>query len=277
MFDRCIRTLSLALVAGVLLNTGCASTGKGASRESTMTRERMYRILHETFVRVDYDDDSLQSILNEMEEISGLDIVAHWAEEFGEGLQPDAEIDLHFEEPIRLVAALELALGRSVESGVETTWQLGQTWIEVGTKDSLNDSRYIIVYPIDELLAVSPVFHGMPEADRARFVNWFERGMAGMDESFRIDVPETGEAKMWEEFDEYAVAAEIEDIIVSLVDTFQWEQNGGEGGAIRYFNGAFIVNAADYLHRQLGGYHFVGSEALFMRRPFEPPVEDGGP
>ena len=33
-----------------------------------------------------------------------------------------------------------------------------------------------------------------------------------------------------------------------------WINNGGEYATIKYFDGALIVRAPDYIHRQIGGY-----------------------
>src|SRR6185369_11546819 len=51
-------------------------------------------------------------------------------------------------------------------------------------------------------------------------------------------------------------AKKIMDLIVSLVESQQWQDNGGEGASMHYFNGTLIVNAPDYIHRQINGYSY---------------------
>src|SRR5690606_7280790 len=46
------------------------------------------------------------------------------------------------------------------------------------------------------------------------------------------------------------------DLITTFVEPEQWQDNGGDGGTIRYFQGTLIVNAPDYIHRQINGYTF---------------------
>ena len=37
---------------------------------------------------------------------------------------------------------------------------------------------------------------------------------------------------------------------------FLWTDNGGEGASMHLFNGTLIVNAPDYIHRQINGYSY---------------------
>jgi hypothetical protein len=45
-------------------------------------------------------------------------------------------------------------------------------------------------------------------------------------------------------------------LITQLVEQEEWVDNGGEGGTIRYYNGNLLVNAPDYMHRQINGYSY---------------------
>ena len=51
-----------------------------------------------------------------------------------------------------------------------------------------------------------------------------------------------------------AKAQEIIEAIITQIEPGAWTSNGGEYATIKYLDGALIVRAPDYIHRQVGGY-----------------------
>ena len=51
-------------------------------------------------------------------------------------------------------------------------------------------------------------------------------------------------------------AQTIINLIIQFVEPDQWRDNGGDGGSITFYQGALLVRAPDYMHRQLVGYSF---------------------
>ena len=39
-----------------------------------------------------------------------------------------------------------------------------------------------------------------------------------------------------------------------MIEPEAWEDNGGHRAVMSYFEGALVVRAPDYIHRQIGGY-----------------------
>jgi hypothetical protein len=137
----------------------------------------------------------------------------------------------------------------------ETSWSLGDGYIEIGPKEMLNQKKYVLIYPVRELLFTVPVFDEAPEMDLESVLGGSQTGeMTGSlfrDENDQDDQDRVSEVDQ---------ADELVDIITSIVDPLQWEKNGGDGGSIRYFRGSLIINASDYLHRQVGGYPFTRAQ-----------------
>jgi len=136
----------------------------------------------------------------------------------------------------------------------ETSWTLGEGYIKIGPKEMLNQNKYVRIYPVRELLFAVPVFDNAPAMDLESVLGGGQTGeITG---SLFRDEQEEDQDRVSEEDQ----ADELVDIITSIVDPLQWEKNGGDGGSIRYFRGSLIINASDYLHRQVGGYPFSVSQ-----------------
>ena len=46
------------------------------------------------------------------------------------------------------------------------------------------------------------------------------------------------------------------DLLKELIETEQWADNGGDGATMKLYQGAIIINAPDYIHRQINGYPY---------------------
>ena len=53
-----------------------------------------------------------------------------------------------------------------------------------------------------------------------------------------------------------ASSQKIISIITSTVEPEQWIDNGGDAASIKFWNGTLLVNAPDYIHRELAGYPY---------------------
>ncbi|MFG0328945.1 MAG: hypothetical protein ACF8PN_03505 [Phycisphaerales bacterium] len=239
--------LVLVLVLAMSL-MGCHSPTKGQSRgeEPTIDRAEVYHRMMNTWVRVDYDHATLEAIFSEMERIGEVDFLVDWTG----SLHASRTVSLSLDEPIRLVTALEMVLREVSRYSEDANWSLGETFVRVASHEALNQDKYIVAYPLNELLRHSPVFRDMPARDRDAIIANLETSYADGETDY-----------------ETRLIAEISDIMTSYVHQFEWERNGGDGASLRYLNGVFLVNAADYIHRELGGYAFVGMDQLFVREP----------
>jgi len=263
------RIQTVILLVVLLLLSGCTSShqlvlpGLGEYRPDTAkARGEVYKVLMNMKVSVDWDHVPLREVIEQLSASGDIEIVAAWSEDsFGEGLNPKRPVDFHLESPVRMVTALEEVLSQATEE--ETDWCLDEGFVRVGTREVLNDQKYLVVYPMTDLLKDSPFFSGLDDADREHLIVQIKKYRLNVQNE--SDVKQDGDGSHREsrrEWSENDFADEVIDLITSMIDPYEWELNGGEGGSIRYFEGALFIRASDYLHRKIGGYRFGPSTAL---------------
>ncbi|MCL4198032.1 MAG: hypothetical protein KJZ69_11135 [Phycisphaerales bacterium] len=244
---RIITTLAATALVG-----GAAAT---ASAQDYQARATALGKLYNTRVDVKFSGHEFRQVVNFLSQVAGLDILAKWNEQgFGEGFDPNAKITLELQNPAALVTVLELVMKQATDE--ETTWILGDGYVEIGAKTILNKEKYVRIYPVRDLLFVAPRFDNAPQLDLQSVLQASTQsgqGGSGSGSIFEEDDNENDIARG----DEMEQADELIDIITSTIEPTQWESLGGDGGNVRYFRGNLIINAADYLHRQVGGYPFA--------------------
>ncbi len=244
---RFITTLAATAAVG-----GAAAT---ASAQDYQARATALGKLYNTRVDVKFSGHEFRQVVSFLSQVAGLDILAKWNEQgFGEGFDPNAKITLELQNPATLVTVLELVMKQATDE--ETTWVLGDGYVEIGTKTILNKEKYVRIYPVRDLLFVAPRFDNAPQLDLQSVLQASTQsggGGGGSGSIFEEDEDENDIARG----DEMEQADELIDIITSTIEPTQWESLGGDGGNIRYFRGNLIINATDYLHRQVGGYPFA--------------------
>jgi len=258
----------IILSAAFFFLTGCAENrsvyvpGHQGYRINTATaRGEVYSVLMNKKVSVDWDCFPLREAIEQLSADGDFAIVAEWSTGIpGEEMDPDFPIDFHPNNPVRMITALEEALAAS-ES--ETDWCLDEGFIRIGTKEALNDRKYLVVYPMTDLLKDSPFFAGLDETERERLIVQFKMYRLNVQDKW-LEMRGGGccLGASTTEWDEGDFAGEVQYLMTQLIEPNQWERNGGEGGSIRYFEGALFVNASDYIHRQVGGYRFGAATVL---------------
>jgi len=246
MSDRGILVVMLGLT---VMLTGCSTTMVPIQvlRNKVMTgtalrRGDTYRKLLSTTMRPQFEMMSMRSVVEQLHDVSDIDFVVTWDEEgIGEGFDPDEKITLNTNDDMPLEVVIDNMLQQSTMD--ETSWNLGDGYIRLGLEETLARSpeRYVVSYPVGWLIDHSPLFRGISEDRKVEIRGYFE-----------------GEERRDEEFQKME-AGRIINIITSDIDPLQWEQNGGEGGRIDYYQGVLIVDAADFLHRQIGEYGYGAS------------------
>ncbi|MFW5653854.1 MAG: hypothetical protein ACOC0P_07380 [Planctomycetota bacterium] len=246
-------------------------------QQQVLSRAEVYSRLVNTSVEANFTQTPMRNVIEYFSAIGNVDILPTWAEdEFGDGFDPEANVSLQLKNKVPLIDAIELVMNQVSDD--DSTWTLGDGFVKIGPKELLNQDKYVVIYPIRELLFVAPLFENAPQLDLQSVLSSSDTGEINQnifddqnDDDQGMRVPESEQAD------------ELIDIITSIVDTYQWEINGGDGGSIRYFRGNLIVNAADYLHRQIGGYPFptgvvrsmggqasMGSASSFASGPVTP-------
>ncbi|MFG0331135.1 MAG: hypothetical protein ACF8PN_14710 [Phycisphaerales bacterium] len=242
--------MNLTAAAALFGMTALTQAQVDLSTERGDSRPVVYGKLMNTYLTADFNENDLRDVVKFLSELGDIDILVKWADDatFGEGLDPTAKVTLALTNETRLATIIDLVLEQATEE--ETSWSLGDGFVVLGTKESLNNDKYVAIYPVRELLFVAPTFDSAPELDLQAVLSG---GQTGEISQNIFDDEEEDDQERVNEEDQ---ADELIDIITTLVDQFQWERNGGEGGSIRYFRGNLIINASDYLHRQVAGYPF---------------------
>lgn len=247
-----MRRFIMTLAATAVLGGAVASAS--AQDNLPARAAALGKLLNTQLPEVNFTGHEFRTVVGFLSELAGLDILAKWNEQgFGEGFDPNAKITLQLKNSTSLVTILELIMKQATDE--ETTWVLGDGFVEIGTKAQLNKEKYVRIYPVRELLFLAPRFDNAPQLDLQSVLQSAGQSGQGGSSSGNMfqDDQNDEELPRANEKDESDLLIEI---ITSIVEPNQWESLGGDGGSIRYFRGNLIINAADYLHREVGGYPF---------------------
>jgi len=251
-----MRRFVMTLAATAVLGGAVASA---SAQDNLQARsEALGKLINTQLPEVNFTGHEFRTVVGFLSELAGLDILAKWNEQgFGEGFDPNAKITLQLKNSTSLVTILELIMKQATDE--ETTWVLGDGFVEIGTKAQLNKEKYVRIYPVRELLFLAPRFDNAPQLDlQSVLQSAGQSGQGGGSSSgnmFRDDNQDS-DTNNANRADEKVESDLLIEIITSIVEPNQWESLGGDGGSIRYFRGNLIINAADYLHREVGGYPF---------------------
>lgn len=169
-----------------------------------------------------------------------------------------------------LLRLLELSLDKAETGFAEFTWQLTEYGeLEVGPKTALNRSRFMKIYDVRDLLFDLPDFTDAPTLDLDSVLSQGEGGGGG-GSIFEDDETEKEQETQQERMDQ------IIDIITTSIDPDQWQVNGGDGASLREYNGTLLINAPDYIHRQISGYDFWPAVERAARRYRDAAPTTGG-
>jgi len=201
-------------------------------------------------VTVELNEARLEDALQFIKDFSGAEFDILWSDSRSAGLDKDRPVTVSVRETPAL-RLLERVLEKAQDDFDENTWQMTPTGIiEIGPKSRLNRSKYLKIYDIQDLLFVIPDFTQVPEMDLDSVLNQGQSGGGGGGGSIFRDQDE--ENRRPEPPDE-ELAQKIIDLIVENIEPEQWQDNGGEGGSIRFFNGTLLIRAPEYIHRQING------------------------
>jgi hypothetical protein len=210
-------------------------------------------------VSIDFKEHRLEDVMRFIGEVTHADIECFWTDDKNSvGLDKDTPITLKFEKGAAL-DLLDKVLDRAQadNTGKGNTWQLTDSGtLQVGPKERLNTFKYVKVYPIADLLFAVPNFANAPDLDLESVLqNQGGRGGSGSQSIFREGKEQNIDRRPLADR-----AKDIQSILTELVETDQWIENGGSAASIRYFQNTLIVNAPDYIHRQIDGYPFWPAE-----------------
>jgi hypothetical protein len=232
-----------------------ASGGAAASRNTPASaRENLMRL--QRAMTVDLNETRLEDVLKFIADQTGAQFEILWKSDTeNEGLDKEMLITVGVK-GLPALTLLEKVLEKAQDGLTENSWQMTEYGaIQISSKPRLNKYKRVEIYDVNDLLFVLPQYANAPQVDLEKVLQ--SSGGKGGGGSQGSPFKNNNENQKNEPEKKEVRAREIIDIIVQIVDPPQWSDNGGEGGSITYkevFSGQLIVNAADYLHRQLNGY-----------------------
>lgn len=253
---RLMTTLLAIGAAGLATQVAAAQQANGAVRDraarSVDPREQTLRLMNQRLT-VSLEDARLEDVMLFLEQAGDLPLDVKWIDSRNPiGLDPEARVTLRARNTT-IMSILGGALDRVGDEFNQATWQLTEDGVvEVGPKERLNSRKRLQIYDINDLIFVIPNFTDVPQLDLDAALQQSGGGGGGGGGRGVFQVTDDAEVELNSE----ERAQEIIAIITTTVEPEQWVLNGGTGGTVRLHNNTLIINAPDYMHRQIGGYSF---------------------
>ncbi len=263
-----------ALALGVTLITSGTAVAQNAPSPGSAFEVNTGNPARDTLVRlgrrvtIELEDERLEDVLRFIQEYTGAEFDIMWTDERNtDGLDPDQTVSLKVKNQPTL-NLLERVLD-DVQGDFEgNTWQFDRYGnMQIGPKTRLGRASYrrIQIYDIHDLIMDQPDYDQVPSIDLQQSLQQSQGGGggggSGQSPFDNDDDDDNDEDRRTVE----ERANDIIDIITALVETEQWVDNGGESATIRLWNGTLIVNAPDFVHRQINGYRWYPSRLQSSR------------
>ncbi len=248
-----IRSRSLMLVGALALITGApgvamAQRGSLDAQAAGSAATNLNRMMKP--ITIEFQDARLEDVMKFLAEFTGAELEVLWTDDRIEGLDPELMINYRAKRQ-RALTVLEGVLQKAQDGFIENGWQITSYGaIEIGPKSLLNRRKRVVIYDINDLLLEVPNFPDAPQIDLQSVL---DQGEGGGQSPFD-DAGEDGDEEDRKTREEKI--EELIELLTTIVEPEQWVDNGGEGGTIREFQGSLIIQAPDYMHRQLSGYKF---------------------
>ncbi len=234
------------------------ATASQADRIAAISPERATLLRMNRRISLKVEDTRLEDVIKFIQDVTQADIEPLWNTDnsTGAGLDKEKKITLNIQNQAALYV-IEAVLEKARNDFAENSWQMSSTGsMQVGPKDLLNKFKRVVIYDIHDLLLVIPRYREVPQIDLNNVLQSSGGGGGGQS-------PFSGAGQTGSPLDNQPTpeerAKKITDLLTALVESPQWQDNGGEGASMHYFNGTIIVNAADYIHRQINGYPYWAS------------------
>jgi hypothetical protein len=212
-------------------------------------------------VAIEFNETRLEDVMRYIADVTQADIEVMWQDDRNSiGLDKEMLISLKAQRMTALALVekvLERATGDTSGMG-GNTWQLSDSGtLQVGPKERLNAFKRVEIYNIQDLLLEVPNYTNVPEFDLQSVLQSTGQGGGSSQSPFR----ETGQQQGLGTRPYQERLQELIDLLTDLIEPEQWVDNGGNGASLHAFQGNLIINAPDYIHRQINGYPYWPSSA----------------
>jgi hypothetical protein len=221
---------------------------------------------------VDIKESSLASVMEFFTQATGVALDVMWIDgKNNVGLAKESQITLKADR-VPAVTLLERILEKAASDAATSSGTGGNTWqlseegvLEVGPKERLNSRKRTEMYDINDLLVEIHDFNGAPTFDLSQTT----QDGAGSSQSPFQGGGNTGNNQTGKSLEERG--QELIKIVTDTVESEQWQDNGGNGASIKFWRGSLIINAPEYVHRQIDGDGKGASTTLKLRTDSSPP------
>ncbi len=250
-----------SLIAATLLGVTVVATsdvmaqsapGSAEARSERDARSATVRAMSRA-ITIELNDSRLEDVIQFLRDFSGAEIEVFWVDDQAtDGLQKDQRITISAKN-MTVLDFIERLLEKAQTDFSKSAWQFSRDGrsIEIGPKSRLNERAYLKMYDINDLIFQVADFTDAPRLDLDQVLNQGQQGSSGSTGGIFEggDEENPGTAPTAQELADKLVA-----IITENIEPEQWQDNGGSGGTIRFFNGFLMIRAPDYIQRQLTGY-----------------------
>ncbi len=255
---------------GILLSLACVAVLSAAAPVPSrpLPRATLHHTLTVTEISVEFRETPAREVFKYLKTVLGMPIIGRYSDDkVGHGIDPDTPITLDATDTPAIIV-LELILDQC-EDIDPCTWQLRKGYLEVGTKERLSApaAQVIKLYPIRDLVMITPHFNNAPDIDLSVALNQAGGGGGGSSGSGGGGfgggsgsggggstgggsiISDPGEAPL--RIESFEFVQDLMELIRGTVEPFSWEDNCGTA-RMSYLSGNLIIRAPGFIHRQLG-------------------------
>ncbi len=198
-----------------------------------------------TDISITADGNPATAVISQLHKQLGVLMQVYWENSHYEGISRTAPIFLTLENKPAVVVLERILQQLSGEE--EIAWQIRDGVLEIGFKSrfSTKASLQLIQYPITDLLFTIRDFDEAPIMGNG--------GNSGSGNGPSINFGSGGSDPKKQSKD--TRVDKVIQLITKFIESEQWDINGGEC-SIDSFRDTLLINAPDYVHRQIGGYPY---------------------
>jgi type II secretory pathway component GspD/PulD (secretin)/tetratricopeptide (TPR) repeat protein len=219
--------------------------GPEAFMDSEANRGVLRQLASTKIPKVEVTDNNLEDVLEYIGTITQLDMDVQWEQMEAVGVQRESTVSLN----LKNVAA-DVLLDRVIEKvsseDQNAAWGVVDGILTVTSDEALRRKTTLHIYDIRDLLIEVPDYDEVPTIDLQSVL---QSGQGGGGQSPFQDDNEDDEDEDRRTLDERT--DDILNIITKIVDSPNWEDNGGDTGQIMKLNGNLIIINTPANHRQI--------------------------
>lgn len=215
--------------------------------------------MQEKRIPVAFSDHAFGDVLQFYEQVSGLNMDIDWESLSMIGVDRESRVTLKLTN-VTLETVLDRVLSKVSDPDIPAGWAVNDGILTIASDEVLRRNTLLEIYDIRDLLIDIPDYTNAPQFDlNSAFQNsgGGRGGGGGGGGGGRSPFTQTGGQGPGQQQGTRRTRQEmiddIVDIITSNVDYEGWQENGGETGSIREFNGNLIITNTPRNHRAIIG------------------------